>query len=75
MVVEPVATPVTLPEASTVAMALLALLQVPPDVASDKLTNEPTHTTDEPDMVPAVGRAVTVMADVAVAVLQPVVTV
>ena len=44
MVVVPAATPVTLPNASTVAVAIAPLLQVPPVVASVKLMDDPIQT-------------------------------
>ena len=75
MVAVPVATPVTLPLASTLAVAVLLLLQVPPAAPSLSAMAEPIHTADGPLMVPAAGAAFTVRAAVALALLQPVVTV
>ena len=45
MVVPPVATPVTIPlDEQTVALDVLLLLQVPPDVALDSVVVVPRHT-------------------------------
>ena len=75
MVVVPLATAVTLPLPSTVAAAVLVLLQVPPPAASLSAMAEPIHTADGPLMVPATGNGLTVTVVVVVALLQPVVTV
>ena len=75
MVALPVATPVTLPPASTVATAVLLLLQVPPLTASVRDTAAPIHTAEGPLMVPAEAVRLTVIAAVAVAVPQTVVEV
>lgn len=73
----PAATPVTTPVvAFTVAAAVLVLLQVPPPVPSlDKVVVEPVHRKVVPLIVPAFGSGLTVIAAVAVAVPQVVVTV
>ena len=60
MVAEPAATPATTPDAVTVAIAVLLLLQVPPDVASVNVVELPLHTEAAPAMVPAPGAAETV---------------
>jgi len=56
-------------------MPALLVLQVPPEVASIKVIVAPLHTTEGPEMVPAVGLLVTVRDAVEKALLQPVVTV
>ena len=53
----PAVTPVTIPPVVTVASALL-LLHTPPAVVSVNVTDEPTQTTDGPDMPPAPGSSV-----------------
>ena len=68
MVVVPDVTPVTKPVDPTVALADEDD-HVPPVVASVRVVVADTHTDDKPDMVPAVGSALTVTAFVA---LQPV---
>jgi hypothetical protein len=58
MIVEPNATPVTTPvEDPTVAIAVLLLLQVPPEIASLRAVVRPEHTTVLP--VIAAGREFT----------------
>ena len=69
----PGAAPVTIPPV-TVA-ELLLLLHEPPVILSVKEITEPVHTADGPDIRPASGMAVTVIAFVATAMLQPFVTV
>lgn len=63
MVVEPPATPVTIPvTASTVAIAVLLLLHVP--LMSPSLTNavvEPTHTDEAPLTIPALASGLMVI--------------
>ena len=71
----PVAMPVTVPVLFTVAMAALLVLQVPPLAASVSVVLVPVHTVVLPLMVPAVADGLTVMACVAVAVPQLLVTV
>ena len=61
--------PVTTPVVPTVALALL-LLQVPPDVASDNVIWEATHTVEGPVIVPALVMLPIVIIFVAVAVPQ-----
>ena len=56
----PAATPVTLPEPSTVAYDVLLLLQVPPAVASLRLVIKPAHTAAVPVMADGTGLMVTV---------------
>lgn len=51
MVAEPAATPVTLPDASTDAIVLLLLLQLPPDTDSVNGVIDPAHTSFAPVMV------------------------
>ena len=68
----PVTTPVV---ALTVATAVLVLLQVPPVPVLVNVITEPVHTNVVPLMVPAFESGLTVIAYVAVAVPQPVVTV
>ena len=63
----PAPTPDTMPVDPTVANAKLLLLQVPPPVASDNVSEDPTQTLPEP--VTADGKAFTVTTEVA---LQPV---
>ena len=70
----PAVTPVTMPVLPTVAVPLLAL-HVPPLAPSVSDMVEPTHTADGPVIVPAVVPGSSVTTFVAVAVLQPVVTV
>ena len=55
----PEATPVTKPEAFTVAIAALELLQTPPAVALDNVVDEPTHSTVDPVFAVMEGNAVT----------------
>jgi len=50
MVAEPGAIAVTTPVAPTVAIAVLLLVQVPPDVASESVVLAPLHNTLEPVM-------------------------
>ena len=58
-----------MPEALTVATAVVKLLQVPPGVASEHVVVEPTHTVAAPEILPTV-TAFTVSARVAVALPQ-----
>jgi hypothetical protein len=46
----PAATPVTTPELLTVATVVVLLLHVPPDVASEKVVDEPAQMLPEPLM-------------------------
>ncbi len=63
MVVLPVATPVTIPETDPmVAIAVFALLQLPPVVASLSVIVRPTQAVDGPVM--AAGSATTVAVTV-----------
>ena len=67
----PIATPLTRPvDEPTVATEVLPDDQVPPDAVDDNDVLLPRHTPSAPEMVPAVGVAVTVTAFVAVAVPQ-----
>ena len=75
MVDVPVATPVTLPEASTVATPVVTELQVPPVAASVKDVTEPAHTVEVPAILPEFGMGLTVTIVVATAVPQLLVTV
>jgi len=71
---EPAPTPVTTPVEPTVASEVLALLQVPPVVASPRVMVAPTHTVVGPVTVPAVGSGLTVMVRVATTVPHVLVT-
>ena len=62
--VDPAATPVTTPEAETVAAAVLEEDQVPPPVASVRGMVDPAQTAVGPPMTATVGRALTVMVAV-----------
>jgi hypothetical protein len=66
MVVPPGETPVTFPEPSTVAADVLVLVQLPPAALGVSDMEEPTHTTDSPDNVPATGAGLTVIGAVVV---------
>ena len=70
MVADPAATPVTTPEALTVATAVLLDDQVPPAVASASVVVEPTQTLVVPVIAATTGRALTV-TPVVTAVVQP----
>ena len=70
MVAEPADTPETVPEALTVATAVLLEDQVPPVVASLRAVVEPTQTLVVPVMAATTGRALTVTLVVA-ADVQP----
>jgi hypothetical protein len=74
-VAEPAATPVTTPLASIDAMALLLLPQIPPVIPSVIVVVAATQTDTEPTIVPAVGKAFTVIVVEVAAVPQAVVTV
>jgi hypothetical protein len=68
MMVEPAATPVTTPvPAFTVAIAVLALLHMPPGVASENGVLNPIHTIGAP--VTAAGSGLTVAV---IVIAQPV---
>jgi hypothetical protein len=60
IVTVPAATPVTTPEADTVAREVLLEDHVPPEVASERAVVDPTHTVLVPVMPATVGRAFTV---------------
>ncbi len=75
MVVVPAATPVTTPDASTVATDVLLLVHAPPLTASERVIVAATQTLDEPEIVPAFGNGLTVTTWVAYAVPQEFVTV
>lgn len=76
MIVEfPVATPVTLPvTASTVATAVVLLLQAPPETLLLNIIFDPIHTAEAPLIVPALATGFTVIVAEAVADPQTVVT-
>lgn len=74
MVTTPGATPVTLPEEITVAIAVELLAHVPPLILLLKLMKEPTQTAEGPLIVPAEGSGLTVIFADADAVPQPVLT-
>lgn len=70
MVVLPAATPVTLPvTGSTVATAVVLLVQLPPETLLLNIILDPIHTDEAPLMVPALATGLTVM--VAEAVAEP----
>ena len=70
MVAEPADTPVTLPDASTVATEVFELLQVPPVTASVMATETPAHNVVDAALIaPAVAPGVTVR--VAVVLVEP----
>ena len=73
MLTVPPLTPVTTPvEASTVAIAVLPLLQVPPVVAFDKVLVAPTQAVAEPPIAAgAAGTVITLNATVAAVGPQP----
>ena len=71
----PIATPVTLPVASTVAIAGLALLHTPPETDSVKVTKALIHTEEGPDIAPMEGEGLTVIIDVSKTEPQLLVTV
>ena len=66
----PAAVPYTMPEPSTLAVAALLVLHVPPPVVSVSIAVVPVHTVAGPLMALTVGVALTVCASVAV-VVQP----
>jgi hypothetical protein len=70
MVADPAATPVTTPEALTVATAVLLEDQAPPVVASLKVVVEPTQTLVVPVIAATTGSALTI-TPVVTAVVQP----
>lgn len=72
MVSTPALTPVTIPP-DTAADELLAL-QIPAPVASVKVTDDPTHTNDGPEIVPALSSGPMVTTSVAETVPQALVT-
>ena len=61
MLSEPADTPVTIPELFTVAMAVCAELQVPPDVASVRVVVAVLQSDVAPDMAATTGIALTVI--------------
>lgn len=75
MVVVPAATPLTTPEAFTVATLVVLLFQVPPDTASAKVVVPPGQIEVAPVIVPAEAEGVTVTEVVAVDEPQLLVTV
>jgi hypothetical protein len=76
MVAAPAATPVTRPEALTVATAVLEDDQVPPAVTSARAVVDPAQTVVVPEIPATVGRALTVTVAVEVEVQpEPFVTV
>lgn len=75
MVVEPVATPVTVPVEFTVAIPGLALVHVPPPVELESVVVAPGHTVAVPVIVPADGSGFTVNERVVSLAPQPLVTV
>jgi hypothetical protein len=75
MVAAPVAMPLTTPDASTVAIAVLLLLQVPPGIASVNVPTPPRHTKPLPRMLPASVALFTVMSLVALLLPQELVNV
>jgi hypothetical protein len=75
MVTLPAVTPVTTPDASTVATDAVPLLHTPPPIASARVRVAPAQTVLPPVMLPAVGVALTVTAAVVVALPQLLLTV
>ncbi len=75
IVAEPTETPLTTPEALTVAIPVAPELQVPPEVASAKVEVEPVHIVVVPEIVPAEPEGVTLNDMVAMPVPQLVVTI
>jgi hypothetical protein len=71
IVAVPAATPVTTPEAFTVATPAAELDQLPPNAEEEKVVVEPAQIACVPLSVPAVAGAVTVTMAVAVALAQP----
>ncbi len=71
----PVSAPVTVPPVLTVAAAVLLLLQLPPAAASVSRVEEPLHIAEAPEIVPALGSALTLKVAVVLAVPQLLVTV
>ena len=63
----PVATPVTIPEASIVAAEVLLLVHVPPVTPSVKVDVAPAHTPEAPAIVPETGAGLTVTTAVVLA--------
>jgi len=61
MVTEPAFTPVTKPLPLTVAIAVLLLIHVPPDFASESCVVKPAHTVAVPVIAPTEGVALTVI--------------
>ena len=74
MVAVPVLTAVNNPVALTVATVASVLVHVPPETVSVNALVVPAQSVVEPDIVPPLARASTVIADVAVAVPQELVT-
>lgn len=60
MVAVPAATPVTVPPADIVAIAVLLLLQVPPTVVLPSVVLAPTHACSVPVMAAGIGSTVKV---------------
>jgi hypothetical protein len=71
MVVVPAFKPVTFPEPSTVAMKLLADVQIPPIVEEVRLMLLPSHTALAPEIAATIGVAFTVTATIEDCVVQP----
>ena len=71
MEVDPPATPVTMPEASTEAMLVLLLLHVPPELVLLNIIVALTHTAVAPLIVPAFNPGFTEMPACAVAIPHP----
>ena len=57
---DPAATPVTIPDAETVAAAMLDEDQLPPAVASVRVMVDPAQTEEDPPIAATVGSALTV---------------
>jgi len=75
MVAVPAVIPLTTPDAFMVAMAVAALVHMPPGVASASEVVAAGHTVAVPVIVPATGRGLTVAIIVAAAVPHVLVTV
>ena len=72
--VVPALTPVTLPDASTVATPVTVLLQVPPVADSDNDTTSPAQMVDAPEITPGAGKPITDILAMVLAVPHAVLT-
>ena len=67
----PAVNPETTPEELTVATEVVTEVQFPPETFEESVVVDPTQSACVPEMVPAVGGAVTVTVVVVVALAQP----